>query len=157
MQPLEKKMLKDFGMMEFVVCTDAGLSSKKNKRYNAIQGRSYINPQSQKRLKAELRDVALDPSGWYLMGAKAGYRKYNLEELDEEKYKEAVFYKELPVDNDDFDERLIVTYSIKYRNYLRKIRDGQVLRARKALKNGKVRAKKNTNDLRRFITSINCT
>jgi transposase len=157
MQPLEKKMLKDFGMSEFVVCTDAGLSSKKNKRYNAIQGRSYITTQSLKRLKAELRDVALDPSGWYLMGAKAGYRKYNLEELDEEKYKEAVFYKELPVDNDDFDERLIVTYSIKYRNYLRKIRDGQVLRARKALKNGKVRAKKNTNDFRRFITTINCT
>lgn len=157
MQPLEKKMLKDFGMSEFVVCTDAGLSSKKNKRYNAIQGRSYITTQSLKRLKAELRDVALDPSGWYLMGAKTGYRKYNLEELDEEKYKEAVFYKELPVDNDDFDERLIVTYSIKYRNYLRKIRDGQVLRARKALKNGKVRAKKNTNDFRRFITTINCT
>ena len=32
-----------------------------------------------------------------------------------------------------------------------------VLRARKALKNGKVRAKKNTNDFRRFITTINCT
>ena len=60
MQPLEKKMLKDFGMSEFVVCTDAGLSSKKNKRYNAIQGRSYITTQSLKRLKAELRDVALD-------------------------------------------------------------------------------------------------
>lgn len=29
MQPLEKKMLQDFGMSEFVVCTDAGLSSNK--------------------------------------------------------------------------------------------------------------------------------
>ena len=46
MQPLEKKMLQDFDMPEFVVCTDAGLSSNKNKRYNAIQGRSYITTQS---------------------------------------------------------------------------------------------------------------
>ena len=157
MQPLEKKMLQDFEMSDFVVCTDAGLSSAKNKRYNAIQGRGYITTQSLKKLKKDLQETALSPSGWYLMGAKAKYRKYNLNELDEEKYKDSVFYKELPVDNKDFDERLIVTYSIKYRNYLRKIRDNQVLRAKKALKKGKVRAKKNANDFRRFIKTIKCT
>ena len=91
------------------------------------------------------------------MGAKAKYRKYNLTEVDEEKYKDAVFYKELPIDNKDFDERLIVTYSIKYRNYLRKIREKQVLRAQKALQNGKVCAKKNANDFRRFIKTVSCT
>ena len=126
MQPLEKKMLQDFGMSEFVVCTDAGLSSNKNKRYNAIQGRSYITTQSLKKLKADLQQTALAPDGWYQMGAKAKYRKYNLNELNEETYKDAVFYKELPIDNKDFDERLIVTYSIKYRNYLRKIREKQI-------------------------------
>ena len=46
------------------------------------------------------------------------------------------------VTNKDFDERLIVTYSIKYRNYLRKIREKQVIRAQKTLHNGKVHAKK---------------
>ena len=157
MQPLEKKMLQDFGMSEFVVCTDAGLSSHKNKRYNAMQGRSYITTQSLKKLKADLQQTALAPDGWYLMGAKAKYRKYNLTEVDEEKYKDAVFYKELPIDNKDFDERLIVTYSIKYRNYLRKIREKQVLRAQKALQNGKVCAKKNANDFRRFIKTVSCT
>ena len=30
------------------------------------------------------------------------------------------------VNNKDFDERLIVTYSIKYRNYLRKIRKNKL-------------------------------
>ena len=157
MQPLEKKMLQDFGMSEFVVCTDAGLSSNKNKRYNAIQGRSYITTQSLKKLKADLQQTALAPDGWYLMGAKTRYRKYDLNELDEEKHKDDVFYKELPIDNKDFDERLIVTYSIKYRNYLRKIREKQVLRAKKALQNGKVHAKKNANDFRRLIKTINCT
>ncbi len=157
MQPLEKKMLQDFGMSEFVVCTDAGLSSHKNKRYNAIQGRSYITTQSLKKLKADLQQRALAPDGWYLMGSKTKYRKYNLNELDEEMYKEAVFYKELPIDNKDFDERLIVTYSIKYRNYLRKIREKQVLRAQKALQKGKVRAKKNANDFRRLIKTVSYT
>ena len=126
MQPLEKKMLQDFGM-------------------------------SEKKLKADLQQTALAPDGWYQMGAKAKYRKYNLTEVDEEKYKDAVFYKELPIDNKDFDERLIVTYSIKYRNYLRKIREKQVLRAQKALQNGKVCAKKNANDFRRFIKTVSCT
>ena len=48
MRPLEKRSLQNFNMSEFIVCTDAGLSSKKNKRYNAIQGRSYITTQSLK-------------------------------------------------------------------------------------------------------------
>ena len=46
------------------------------------------------------------------------------------------------VNNKDFDERLIVIYSITYRNYLRKIREKQVIRAKKTLHNGKVHAKK---------------
>ena len=46
------------------------------------------------------------------------------------------------VNNKDFDEWLIVTYSIKYRNYLRKIREKQVIRAKKTLHNGKVHAKR---------------
>ncbi len=32
------------------------------------------------------------------------------------------------VNNKDFDKRLIVTYSIKYRNYLRKIRKNKLFR-----------------------------
>lgn len=157
MQPLEKKMLQNFNMSEFIVCTDAGLSSKKNKRYNAIQGRSYITTQSLKKLNAELQETALNPDGWYRMGSKAKYRKYNLLKLNEETHKDDVFYKELPIDNKDFDERLIVTYSIKYRDYARAIREKQVIRAKKALENGKVRAKKNANDFRRFIKTIHCT
>lgn len=157
MKPLEQKMMKDFDMSKFIVCTDAGLSSKANKKFNSMAARGYISAQSLKKLKASLRKTALDPTQWYLMGSKTKYRKYNLNEIDEEKYKDAVFYKEIPVDNDDFYERLIVTYSIKYRNYQQKIRENQIRRAEKALKNGKVRKKKNANDFRRFIASQHYT
>jgi transposase len=157
MKPLEKKMLQEFGMSEFVVCTDSGLSSHNNKLFNSLNARSYITTQSLKKLKSDLRKTALDSAQWYLMGSKAKYKKYNLNDIDEEKYANSVFYKEIPVDNDDFDERLIITYSIKYRNYMRKIRNNQIARAEKALKNGKVRSKKNTNDFRRFIETQSCT
>ena len=68
------------------------------------------------------------------MGSKAKYRKYNLLKLNEETHKDDVFYKELPIDNKDFDERLIVTYSIKYRDYARAIREKQVIRAKRRWK-----------------------
>ena len=157
MKPLEQKMMKDFDMSKFIVCTDAGLSSKANKKFNSMAARGYISTQSLKKLKASLQETALDPTQWYLMGSKTKYRKYNLNEIYEEKYKDAVFYKEIPVDNDDFYERLIVTYSIKYRNYQQKIRENQIRRAENALKNGKVRKKKNANDFRRFIASQHYT
>lgn len=151
LKPLEKKLLQDFEMSQFVVCTDAGLSSKANKRFNSLNNRAFITTQSLKKLKEELRETALNPTQWYLMGSKTKHKKYDISQLDEEKFKDAVFYKEIPVDNDEFYERLIVTYSIKYRNYMRNIRDGQVVRAQKALENGGVRLKKNANDFRRFI------
>lgn len=151
LRPLEKKLLKDFEMSKFVVCTDAGLSSKANKRFNSLNDRAFITTQSLKTLKSELKETALNPTQWYLMGIKTKYKKYDISQIDEEKFKDAVFYKEVPVDNNDFYERLIVTYSIKYRNYMRNIRERQVARAEKALKNGGVRLKKNANDFRRFI------
>ena len=46
------------------------------------------------------------------MGSKAKYRKYNLLKLNEETHKDDVFYKELPIDNKDFDgDSLLLTLS----------------------------------------------
>ena len=63
LKPLEKKILKDFQLSEFIVCTDAGLASTENRKFNAVQGRSYIVTQSLKTLKGFLRNWALDPDG----------------------------------------------------------------------------------------------
>ena len=40
LKPIEKKVITDFGLSKFIVCTDAGLCSKANKRFNTIQDRS---------------------------------------------------------------------------------------------------------------------
>lgn len=155
--PLEKTLLQDFKLSKFVVCTDAGLSSHANKRFNSLSDRAFLTTQSLKKLKKEFRETALNPTQWYRMGAKRTDKKYDLRDLDEKQEFDSVFYKEIPVDHKDFYERLIVTYSMKYSAYLQSIRNGQIARAEKALQSGGVRLKKNANDFRRFIRKDNYT
>jgi transposase len=64
LKPLEKKILSDFSLSKFIVCTDAGLSSTANRRFNDKGERSFITTQSIKKLKGYLKEWALDPSGW---------------------------------------------------------------------------------------------
>ncbi len=42
LQPLEEVLAEKFGLSRFVVCTDGGLGSKSNRRYNVTEGRNFI-------------------------------------------------------------------------------------------------------------------
>lgn len=53
MKPLEKEIIRDFKLSDFVVCTDAGLSSKQNRQYNSLGNRHFITTQSIKKTKEE--------------------------------------------------------------------------------------------------------
>jgi transposase len=155
LKPLEKKILSDFGLSKFVVCTDAGLSSADNRKYNDMGGRAFITTQSVKKLKKHLKDWALDATGWHLSGEK---EIYNITELDEEKYTKFTFYKERWINEDGLEQKLIVTYSIKYRDYHRAIRAGQVERAEKLINTNPIKLKKvNQNDYKRFIAKTSVT
>ncbi|RDY25846.1 transposase, partial [Lachnotalea glycerini] len=58
----------------------------------------------------------------------------------------------------ELEQQLIVTYSIKYRNYLRSIRNRQIERALKAIESGaKAVEKKRQNDPNRFIKANHAT
>ena len=165
LKPLEKKILQDYGLEQVVVCTDAGLSSKTNRKFNdlSIRGeriRSFITTQSVKQLPDYLKDFALDPDGWYLDGDD---KTYNLNELDEDIYFDKVFYKDRWIKEDlskrkirqgakPLEQHLIISFSLKYRNYQRKIRDGQIERAKQLINSGKYKQRpKNQNDPHRFI------
>lgn len=155
MKPLEKKILSDFELSRFVVCTDAGLASNSNRRFNNQAGRAFITTQSIKKLKGFLKEWALEPKGWRLAGST---KNYDICELDEEKYKEEIFYKERWIKEDGLEQKLIVTYSIKYRDYHRQVRDSQIQRAIDTLdKNPSKISKHRQNDYKRFIEKKNCT
>jgi transposase len=155
LKPLEKKILSDFELSKFVVCTDAGLASNNNRKFNDRAGRAFITTQSIKKLKGFLKEWALDPKGWYLDG---NTETYDIRELDEEKYKEKIFYKERWIKENGLEQKLIVTYSIKYRDYQCKIRDSQIERALDTLNKSPSKMKKRSqNDYKRFIEKTSCT
>ena len=59
---------------------------------------------------------------------------------------------------DGLEQQLIVTYSVKYRDYQRTIRNRQIERALKTLKNGKASVEsKRQNDPKRFIKADHAT
>ena len=154
MSPLEQKIIKDFETSDFIVCTDAGLSSTTNRKFNSIQGRGFVTTQSIKKLKGFLQDFCLDDDGWYLPGSN---KKYKLSELDEEADYEKVFYKDRWISEDNLEQHLIVTYSIKYRNYQRTIRERQIERAKKFIESPSKLTKNRANDPKRFIEQGHCT
>lgn len=155
LKPLEKQILSDFGLSKFVVCTDSGLSSYDNRKYNSMGNRSFITTQSLKKLSQPLREWALEPSGWQLQGA-VGY--FNLSALDEVKHRDSVFFKEQWITLDGLRQRLVVSYSPAYRNYARSVREKQVERLLKTLSDSPSKLSKNgPNDVRRFLNKTACT
>ena len=160
--PLEEQILRDFSLSKFIVCTDAGLSSECNRKFNNFGGRCFITTQSIKKLKKDLRQWCLEPTGWHLKDSPDTYDISKLE--DTAKNRSKLFYKQLYVEGNDgkrdidFDQTLIVTYSLKYRNYQQQIRNQQISRAMKAIDTGPKKIDKhNQNDYRRFIKKISVT
>lgn len=152
--PLEKKIISDFSLSKFIVCTDAGLASTANRKFNNSMGRSFVVRQSLKQLKGYLREWTLDPEGWRLSGADT---IYNLNDIDENMNKESVFYKERWINENGLEQRLIVTFSAKYKHYQREIRERQIDRAVKIINKGSSAATRNMNSPRRFVEEIQMT
>lgn len=171
LKPLEKKVIRDYGMEQIIVCTDAGLSSKTNRKFNdrtidGVQIRSFITTQSVKQLPEYLKEFALDPEGWHLPGSS---ETFCLDEIDEEADYHKIFYKDRWIKEDlsqrkikngakPLEQHLIVSFSPKYKNYQRKIRKGQIDRAQKLIDSGNYKQRpKNQNDPHRFIVREKAT
>ena len=124
LKPLETKVIRDFACGEFIFCSDAGLGSKSNRRFNSFGNRSYVIKQSLKKMRGEDRRTALNPKQFRRPGSDKFIDLSTLDESDPDIY-ETIFYKEVPVVNGNMDETVIVTYSPKYRAYQKRIRDQQ--------------------------------
>ena len=158
LKPLEQKVIRDFECSKFIFCSDSGLGSKSNRQFNDLGDRSYVITQSLKKMKTEDRDIALNPAQYRKLGCD---KFINLSELDlnDPGVFNTVYYKEIPVTNGPLEETVIVTFSPKYRDYQRKIREGQIERARKMItSDGKIKKnRKNPNDPSRFIETVHVT
>ncbi len=156
LRPLQKKLRENFDLSEMVVCTDAGLSSLENRKYNDVGSRGFITTQSVKMLKGHIKEWALSPEGWSIFGSDT---TFNISQLDEERdYTDVTFYKERWINENGLEQRILVTFSLKYLNFTRRKRTEQIGRAVDKITNNpsKINSKRGT-DYKRFIEQSSCT
>ena len=154
LKPLEKQIIKDFELSKFVVCTDAGLASNENRKFNNIQNRSYIVTQSLKKIKGHLKEWALSPEDWHTINSN---KKINLNNVDKSGDNEEIYYKERWINENGLEQRLIVSYSPKYAEYQRSVRNRQIERAQNLINNTAKISKNRQDDPKRFIKSTSVT
>ena len=157
LKPLENTIIRDFGCSEFIFCADAGLGSKSNRFFNSFGNRAYVITQSLKKMKKEDLDIALNPTQYKVLGSDKPIDLRTLDETDEKVFN-TIYYKEVPVVTGNMDETVIVTYSPKYKDYQKKIRNRQIERAEQMIANQEKKRKgKNQNDPARFIQKTSVT
>lgn len=156
--PVEKKIIKDFGITKFVVCTDAGLASKENREFNIQKNCSYIVTQSLKKIKKHIKDWTLNPEGWS-KGDSTGLDISSVMKAvdDGETFEDGIWYKERWINENGIEQRIIVSFSPKYRAYQRYIRSRQIERARKSAESNKKTTTKNPNSPSRFLDEVRYT
>ena len=161
--PEENKIINNFKLddSKIVLCTDAGLASDEIKKFNVKDNRGFVITQSLKKLKDEYKKEVFDKSNWRIANDFKNF--YSLDTIEQdsslkEKYYDTLFYKIIQTETKSVKQDLIVTFSFKYFDYNRNIRNSQIERARKSIENNQVSRKgKNQNDYRRFIDSVNST
>ena len=161
LKPMEELLKEKFGLSKLVVCTDGGLSSYENRKRDSVGDRAFITVQSLKKLKKSLQDWALETTGWHMSGSN---EEYDLSQLDPDEYYNVTFYKERwePTKmstGEVLEQRLIVTFSFKYREYLSYVRNRQISRAQALIDSGRgnTSKRKSPNDAKRYIKSEYCT
>ena len=161
--PEETKIVNNFKMdnTKMILCTDAGLASDEIKKYNIKDNRGFVITQSLKKLKDSEKEKVFNDNDWRIPGDLRNV--YNLNEIRnneelKEKYYDKLFYKIISSETKSVKQDLIVTFSFKYFDYNRNIRNSQIERAKKSIDtNQTTRKGKNQNDYRRFIVDTKST
>lgn len=178
--PLEDKLIRMFKGKKFIYCADAGLSSYHIRNFNSMGGRAFVVTQSIKKLSNELKKEIFKDSNYYLLSNDTPISFKDMKVFDkfDEKNKSLyldkaykVIYADKAYDVGLYEEKtyangkvkkvkskatlkqkIIITFSRKTMEYQRYIRDKQIERAKKLLKNLDPQTyKKGPNDITRFI------
>lgn len=158
--PLQKQIANDFDLEDkkTIICTDAAMCTDEIKQFNIKDGRSFVITQSIKKLKQIYKDEIFKDDNWRIVGDLTHIYKLSDILNDKEKsttHYETVFYKIVQTETAHVVQDLIVTFQIKYRDYLKNVRNGQIERARKKIsstnKGDKIKLSNNPNDYRRLI------
>lgn len=150
LKPLEDKLKDNFGISKVVVCTDGGLSSYENRKNDHVGERAFITVVSLKKLKKYLQDWSIESTGWHINGSD---KTFDISKTNKDEHPDTLFYKDRWINENGLEQRIIVTFSFKYKEYLSHVRNKQIDRAQKLIDKGPALInKKNANDCKRLIT-----
>lgn len=181
--PVEKKLIKMLDGKRFIYCADAGLGSLNIRKFNSMGGRAFIVTQSIKKLSDTLKEAVFNDYGYRLLSTDKPVTikelksfdkkdKINLPLYTDKAYKiieadraiDLGFYEEKVLNNGKtrkvkskalLTQKIIVTFSRKIMEYQRYIRNRQIERAKKLLKNMDPSSyKKGPHDITRFIKRV---
>ena len=184
--PLEKQLTKMFKGKKFIYCADAGLGSLNIRNFNSMGGRAFIVTQSIKKLSDTLQQAVFSDTDYHLVSSDEPATIKDMKEFDQhdpqnwDLYNDRI-YKIIPADK-AFDlglyeektgkngsvrkvkskavvpQKIIVSFSRKMMEYQRYIRNRQIERAKKLLKNLDPETyKKGPHDVTRFIKRTSST
>lgn len=178
--PLEKQLIKMFKGKKFIYCADAGLGSLNIRNFNSMGGRAFIVTQSIKKMSDTLQKAVFNDYDYRLLSSDEKISIKKIKEFDkndpenkglytDKAYKiipadkafDLGFYVEKTLENGQkrkvkskaaVKQKVIITFSRKMMEYQRSIRNRQVERARKLLKDLDPETyKKGPHDIMRFI------
>lgn len=181
--PLEKKLLKMLNGKKLIYCADAGLGSFNIRNFNSMGGRAFIVTQSIKKLSKVLQEAVFEDFDYKLLSSGEEISVDVLKKFDKEDINNIYLYndKAYKVINADkaidlglyetkvlangqtrqvkstalLPQKIIITFSRKMMEYQRNIRNRQIERANKLLKNlDPDTYKKGPNDVTRFIKKV---
>lgn len=178
--PTEEKMIKMFENKKLIYCADAGLGSYDIRKFNSFGSRAFIVTQSIKKLSRPLQEAVFNDIDFKLLSSNQDFTLKEMKEFDRydkdnlHLYNDTL-YKVIQADKaidlglteehtlkngkkvtrkakGDLKQYVIITFSRKAMEYQRHVRNSQIERARKLIKNNKVEdLKKTQNDPKRFI------
>lgn len=184
--PLEKQLAKMLKGKKFIYCADAGLGSLNIRNFNSMGGRAFIVTQSIKKLSSTLQQAVFNDADYRLLSTNEPMTFQQMKDFDKSDEKnrplyDDCIYKIIPADK-AFElglyeekickngsvrkvkskavipQKIIVSFSRKMMEYQRYIRNRQIERAKKLLKNlDPDTYKKGPHDVTRFIKRISST
>ena len=178
--PLEKELIEMLGSKKLIYCADAGLGSLNIRKFNSMGGRAFIVTQSVKKLSERLKQAVFSDCDYRWLSADtpgtleaaksfdkndssnhAAYNDKLYKILDADCALDLGLYELKELKNGKtrkvkskaaLEQKVIVTFSRKMMEYQRYIRNCQIERAKKLLKNLDPETyKKGPNDVTRFI------
>lgn len=158
--PTQNKIINNFKLKDTrtIICADAAMCTDEIKNYNIKDGKGFVITQSLKKLKMTYLEEVFNNNDWRI--ADDLKNTYNLNDIQNNEdlinqYYNTLFYKIIPTETNSVKQDLIVTFSLKYKDYKKEIRNNQIEKATKKINNNpkgdKIKLTHNQNDHRRFI------